>query len=294
MNAPRTALYSLLLLIATAPLMAQGTYTQIDYPGATATLCSGINSAGDISGTYYDASNNSHGFLVRNGVYVSVDYPGLANTVLGGLNDFGDVVGYAANTGQPVSFVYDMGTAVFTPINYPGAYNTYAIAINNSGTVAGFTNLTIGSISVGFVLNPRTGRSELIEPPRITQAFGRGVTSSNEVVGFYFNGGAVPLSYVFKSGNYRPLTLQNLVPPAYISALGVNPSGTEYVGEYNDTPSTFHPFTYQNKTFSVLDVPGTTTGGAAMGVNDAGDVVGCFTSDRLHGFLWTPPATPQR
>ena len=58
MTAPRIALCSLLLLIATAPLVAQGTYTQFDVPGSSYTLGFGINTAGDIVGGYGDASGN--------------------------------------------------------------------------------------------------------------------------------------------------------------------------------------------------------------------------------------------
>src|SRR5690242_17770895 len=76
MNALRVALCSVLVLIAIAPLMAQGTYTQIDVPGAFTTFCYGINTAGDIVGTYVDSPGNFiHGFLLSNGTYTTIDYP---------------------------------------------------------------------------------------------------------------------------------------------------------------------------------------------------------------------------
>jgi hypothetical protein len=36
-----------------------------DYPGAGDTAFTGINSGGVITGDYYDASSNAHGFIVR-------------------------------------------------------------------------------------------------------------------------------------------------------------------------------------------------------------------------------------
>ena len=93
MNALRTALYSLLLLILSAPLMAQGTYTQIDVPGSLATICSGIDSNGDIVGFYAD-DTTLHGFLLSAGVYTTIDYPGAAETTLRGVNDAGKIVGF--------------------------------------------------------------------------------------------------------------------------------------------------------------------------------------------------------
>ena len=62
MNALRIALCSLLALIATVPLMAQGTYTQIDYPGARETFIYGINNAGDIAGAYLESISNITAF----------------------------------------------------------------------------------------------------------------------------------------------------------------------------------------------------------------------------------------
>jgi len=63
-------------VIAFVPLaLGQGTYTQIDVPGATTTVIQGINAAGDVVGSYND-SNGSHGFLLSSGVFTTIDYPG--------------------------------------------------------------------------------------------------------------------------------------------------------------------------------------------------------------------------
>jgi hypothetical protein len=40
-----------------------GTYSQIDYPGATDTFVHDINNLGDIVGTYFDADGVQHGFF---------------------------------------------------------------------------------------------------------------------------------------------------------------------------------------------------------------------------------------
>ena len=64
MNVLRIALCSLLLLTATAPLMAQGTYTQIDYPGSIVTYLTGVNDTGDIVGYYADSDGVAHGFIL--------------------------------------------------------------------------------------------------------------------------------------------------------------------------------------------------------------------------------------
>jgi hypothetical protein len=61
------------LLFATAPLaLAQGTYTQIDVPGSILTFVSGIDTAGDIVGSYADPTSRRHGFLLSGGVYTTI------------------------------------------------------------------------------------------------------------------------------------------------------------------------------------------------------------------------------
>jgi hypothetical protein len=47
----------------------------------------GINSAGEIVGSYTDKSGNSHGFLRRGTTYASIDFPGAAATYAAGVND---------------------------------------------------------------------------------------------------------------------------------------------------------------------------------------------------------------
>jgi len=57
---------------------AGGVITQIDYPGALTTSCSGINDLGVITGFYVDSANTSHGFAEKNGRFRTVPLPGIA------------------------------------------------------------------------------------------------------------------------------------------------------------------------------------------------------------------------
>jgi hypothetical protein len=88
--------FAALLLLACVPLaLGQGgTYTQIDFPGASATYCEGIDKAGDIVGGYY-VGGVLHGFLLSPRVYTTIDYPGAGTTVALGINDVGQIVGQA-------------------------------------------------------------------------------------------------------------------------------------------------------------------------------------------------------
>jgi len=82
-----------------------GTFTSIDYPGATTavggfTQMGGLNNNGDIASDYCNSSNCGldtagalHGFVLSGGVFTSLDMPGAAATVAFGINDRGVIVG---------------------------------------------------------------------------------------------------------------------------------------------------------------------------------------------------------
>src|SRR5207253_628269 len=84
----KAILCSALFVMASVSLvLAQGTYTQIDVPGAIGTFLSGIDSAGDIVGTYYVDNMTAHGFLLSAGTITTLDYPGASYTGATGIND---------------------------------------------------------------------------------------------------------------------------------------------------------------------------------------------------------------
>jgi hypothetical protein len=173
---------SMLFVIASVSLMtAQGTYTQIDFPGALATVPTGVNAHGDIVGYYVDSTGNTDGFLLSGGSYTTIMYPGAASTQLSGINDSGKIVGFsdASNSG----FQYDEFTQTFTTITYPHANQTLPTAINNSGTVVGTIdyglNDNLGFESVG-------SKFRRIAPPASSQVFLTGIAGSGQIVGTVF------------------------------------------------------------------------------------------------------------
>jgi probable HAF family extracellular repeat protein len=74
---------------------ANGKMTQIDYPGASTTVCLGINDLGVISGYYVDADNVAHGFTLTNGAFHTSRWP-----VVAGMNNEGAFVGYYIGRNQ--------------------------------------------------------------------------------------------------------------------------------------------------------------------------------------------------
>ncbi len=70
-------------------------FTTIDFSGASGTLASDINDAGQIVGFYYESAVVWHGFLLSGGVYtpINVTFPGAYNTAAQGINKTGQIVG---------------------------------------------------------------------------------------------------------------------------------------------------------------------------------------------------------
>lgn len=124
-------------------LLSDGQFTSIDFPGASLTLAWKINSRGDITGTYIDASGIIHGFLWSAGAFSSMDFPGAAGTEAFGINDQGDIVGrycpaLPCGTATIIGwhgFLLTHGE--FAAFDFPGAQFTWPLAINRRGDIAG-------------------------------------------------------------------------------------------------------------------------------------------------------------
>jgi probable HAF family extracellular repeat protein len=68
-----------------------GSFTQLDVPGATDTIASGINDAGQVVGTFIN-STGEHGFLDTGGSFTQFDVPSADITVASGINGAGQIV----------------------------------------------------------------------------------------------------------------------------------------------------------------------------------------------------------
>jgi probable HAF family extracellular repeat protein len=269
----------LYFLVACASLaVAQGTYTQIDFPSALMSEATGINRAGLIVGIYAD-DIGGHGFLLHNGIYTTIDYPGAQYSYAQGINDKGQIVGLA----EPIGYVFDMNEQSFTSIQYPGASFTYPVAINNAGAIAGYFQ-TPHMAYRGFELVNLDYTK--VSPPTSIASFVNGITAEGDLVGYaeihnsYSN-------FAFRQGKFGPITIPAATAPF---VLGTNPAGTAVVGYYQ-VFSGIVGFVYQNRILQTLSFPGSITT-IATGINANGDVVGYFidSSDVTHGFLWTASA----
>jgi hypothetical protein len=275
--------FAVLLL---APLaLAEGTYTQIDVPGATRTQCVGIDNAGDVSGFYQDASGTYHGFVLSGGSYTIINYQG-QGTFVYGINDVGQVVGLST-----VGFVYNVQTQTFETIGYPGASVTYPYAINNAGTVVGYFQQ--GEQIEGFELVGST-YTEIVAPLEGNpNTYVRGITTAGELVLF---GTSVTKegNFLYANGKYHGLSFNGEVPDAEVN--GIASTREVVVGQFqpNRGPAVAG-FLDRHKIPMELEFPGATNT-FPSGVNDTGETVGYFedASNSIHGFTWTPPAPMEK
>src|SRR5262249_51191067 len=84
-------------------LLSQGSFTSIDFPGATSTLAPtgviGINPAGDKIVGYYTAADTAfHAFQLSQDTFTFFDFPGAISSCAFGINPAGDIVGLYCDT----------------------------------------------------------------------------------------------------------------------------------------------------------------------------------------------------
>src|SRR5262249_21425603 len=157
-------LVSVSVLFAFTRPLAAGTFITFDIPDATnGTFPVGINPAGVITGTYFDASFVSHCFVrAKNGTITTFDVPGAVNGTEAGsgkvggppINQAGAITGtyFDANfVGHGFLRAPDGGLTTF---DVPGAVNgTSGQAINPEGVIIGFyTDASFANH--GFVRTP--------------------------------------------------------------------------------------------------------------------------------------------
>jgi hypothetical protein len=279
--------FAALLLLASAPLaLAQGTWTQIDYPGASSTGLFRINNTGQMVGFYYDANNVGHGFELSGGNYISIDFPGATSTAAFGINDSGQIVGdYFTDTWH--GFLLEGQT--FTKIDFPSAIATYPHAIdnNNGGQVVGVYTSS-NDQDHGFFRVSNGSAYKTIEPHGASFAECNGIDNFSEIVGDSDNGSGILEGFVYNGSFVRKIH----VPGASVTtAIGISDSKEIVGGFYPLYGSPEQGYRFGVGGYSLLNYPGAYSTEPWQS-NLTGMIVGSFVdqSGVGHGFTWTPPA----
>jgi hypothetical protein len=70
-----------------------GTFSNVDFPGASATQVIGVNDAGQMVGDYFDGTGE-HGFVSDGGNFAAIGFPGATRTAAAGINPAGNDHGF--------------------------------------------------------------------------------------------------------------------------------------------------------------------------------------------------------
>ncbi len=306
-----------------------GKFTVINAPGAdtkagdfNGTFPNAINDAGAIAGVYYDANNNSHGFLRSpEGRFTSFDVPGetVGTTTAIALNRDSAIVGYYLDEkGVFQGFLRHSdgqfetwsghGACAGTPST--GCYGTAAFGINDFGTVAGgYADNGGNFVQHGLLRSPK-GNFTAFEAPGSGAGSYQGTGSPGSsvpinqfgsVAGYYIDASNVVHGYVrFSWGEIKTFD----VPGAGVygigcyndCSVGLNDWGT-VTGSYLDANSVYHGFVRSPfGDVTTFDAPGANTsvgsysGTFPVSINDRGEITGYYldANNVNHAFLLIP------
>jgi len=253
------------------------TFLSLDVTRGAGTAPHGINSAGQVVGTYTEGSRTL-GFLYSSGTFSTITVPGATLTSPSGIDNAGQIVGYydLAGDGNYRGFI-DVGGATAS-FDVPGASTTQALGINDAGQIVG--SFTDSSGEHGFVY--AGGAFATIDVPGATSTSSTGMNNAGEIVGTYIGADSRAHGFVYSGGAFTYPE-----PPGGEQALtlGINDAG-QIVG--------LPGFLYSGGSFSPIDLPGAARGAAPAGINNAGQIAGFYfdAGGAMHGFLATPIQQP--
>lgn len=238
---------------------------------AASTTAFGINSSGDIVGTWTDARGFSHGFLLSGGQFQTIDVPGslvgasgTLPTAARGINPEGDIVG---------SFTAPVNSAPPTSKAYcPSAGSTYCIK--------------------GFLY--AHGKFSLVLYPGHMGAIPQRITPDGGIYGCLHDFDLMTTMYGFGMSHFGETSLQlnggeldnsaQAVPNSMEN--GATPGEGIRVGLYGDATGFSHGYIVENGVFRTWDVPGPMQTNI-YDINPEGDFVGIYigSGGHRHGFL---------
>jgi hypothetical protein len=306
-----------------------GKFTKFNAPGAdtkagdfNGTLPNAINDAGAITGVYYDASNEAHGFLRSpEGKFTTFDVPG---GTIGAINPI------ALNLEAAIVGVYQDQNGVFQAFlrrpdgtfetwSGPGAcdatpatgcFGTGAFSINDFGTVAADYEDNSGNfVDHGLLRSPR-GKFTTFEAPGSGSSSYQGTGSPGSsvsvnqfgaVAGYYIDAGNVVHGYLRSPwGDITTFDVPGEGPQGIgcfnDCSMGLNDWGS-ITGYYLDANNVYHGFVRSLwGKVTTFDAPGANTTAGSFGgtfpvsINDEGAITGYYLDAKNvnHGFLLFP------
>lgn len=249
------------------PEIRPWTFTPIEYPGASATVVSGLSDAGDIAG-FYERDGVTRGFVRRAGTWTSVEYPGAVMTQLTHVAHDGSTVGAYRNDGEPgVAFHAFVRTpeGEFSTVSHPDHAYGMAQRLLPDGTILGcyhdedFTT-TMRAISVA------DGEISVLDLPG--GMYGGGTPDGRMLAGFTTIGRR---GFIVDDGQVRYLEAPGSTAT---EAWDINPDGI-VAGVQVDSADVSRGFVLEGDRWETIMLPDARST-IVFGINGRGDLAGAY------------------
>jgi hypothetical protein len=277
-----------------------GTINAFDAPGAAGTEIGGndlfapgaMTPAGTITGTYFDESFVSHGFLrTPDGSLTTFDVPGAVyGTNAEAINSLGAITGFYTDPNFVTHGFLRAPDGTLTTFDAPGAvFGTLPSALDVQGAVTGQS--FDGNSVHGFVRNA-DGSFAAFDPTNSTYTQPSDINAEGTITGYYAD--ASDVWHGFVRGRNGAITIVDAPGAGTGPFQGTSPGAINAVGTvtgfYSDADGVFHGFVRgRNGAITTFDAPDS-TGTFALAINAHGVVTGVFfdAGGVGHGFVRTP------
>ena len=242
--------------------------------GSEETTALGINTQGEIVGSYTNASNcpnSTCGFLDAAGTISTIAYPGATSTSAVGINDSDEIVGFYYDTSN-VGHGFTELNGSYSSIDFPGGIETFIEGLNNLGEIVGWYYDSAGNLH-GFMDN--NGVFISIDAPGATATFASGINDSQVIVGSACAGNCTrETGFRYTNGTFSAVK--------YPGAVSTTVNGINNVGDLTGIWSGKSPgqggafvFFEQKRKFTDFNLGGPDDT-SANGINNSEEIVGTF------------------
>jgi hypothetical protein len=282
--------------------VADGTLTTFFAPWANTapnipfgTVATSINTRGEITGFYIDASFATRGFLrTQDGTFSMVDVPGAGSTNPASINSRGEITGWFNESGVVHGFLRakDGTTTAFDP---PGSRVSFGQGINQKGEITGVYFEASGRAH-GF-LRATDGSFTEFDAPGASYTNGQSINQKGEITGVYSEASGHSRGFLRATdGSFTvfdaPGAATGICSNACTFPKSINRRG-EITGFYYDTNGLAHGFLRASDgTYTIFDATATPglNGTMPVSINSRGEITGSYqdANGLFHGFLRTP------
>ncbi len=252
------------------------TFTNVNVPNASSTSILGFAPDGSVVGSFYDASDNVHGFIENKaGQFKQVDLTGIAGlvgTTLQAMTAAGTLAQAYVNTtkGQIVESYFISPAGKYTQLSVPNAKSTTARSMNASGTIVGSFLAADGVTTEAFVY--MAGSYTMFRKPGTAYTSYNGINNDGVIAGDYqVQPGPDPEVGFILNGSAMKLVEHPGVTETILQ--GINDAGAVvgYVRDYYNRSNT--GFVYKAGAFTNVAV-GSLDNVSVTAIDGKGDIAG--------------------